>query len=300
MNHLTAMLTAAIVAAALLTLGERAEAGGIPIVINWGDDFIAEQQLPDDFKEHAAGATHIGYHCQHFGFFGLSLWTWDGHWCVFDHEYHREISNELAALALGIEGDDPGKPFFYRVPLGIFVALVVVAGWTAFDIIKRKMFSGRNTVGRTRDPDLEAIDEEISQKQAAIEQHVMQLIEEGNAVEAHTLYANTCNTFGEWELPTKTLWALIVALDRQKQHAKVLPLMTEYVERCPDAPARVRLRLAQLLLTVASRPIKALQILDTIDIATLDEQKQRIVSQLRAKAEQLSANEDGDLRLADE
>src|SRR6185295_5887475 len=118
------------VSIAYLGLPAKAEAARIPIVINSGDTFIAERPLPSALKGVVPDATHLGYHCQYFGVFWLSLWTWDGHWCAYNDRVHYPLPDKAAALALGVSGSDPGKPFFYRFPFGLFLIVVLIGGWT--------------------------------------------------------------------------------------------------------------------------------------------------------------------------
>lgn len=307
MSLRTVILAGMLAAVCLLVFAERAEARrrGI-VVINYGDKFLAEQSIPKEIKDQAPEMKKLAYHCQHFGILWLTLWTWDGKWCVHnDVDSYIELPDEVAAEALGKSGGSPGKPFFYRFPFGLFLSLVALAGWTVYESVNRKITSGGKPPRRAPTPfddDAEPMLEvdDASQKQAAIEEHIAKLLEEGNANDAHRLYVNSCAKMGEWDLSEKNSMGLILALDRAKRHQDAMPLMLRYVEINPNAPIRFRLKLAQLLLTVDVRPVKAIEVLDTVDTTALDAKTQQIVAKLRTKADQIAASEDSELRLADD
>ena len=312
----------------LLALPDRAQARGIPIIYNTGDTSFAERPLPATLRGLTRDATHMGYHCQHFGLFWITLWTWDGQWAIYNDKVVYKLPDEVAAVALGIAGKDPGKPFFYRFPLGLLLITVVTVGWGGYELIKYKVNAWSAAVGKSepaamtwsptaipsRTPQLPApdyikqeteeaepyeLEAEHRQRQVAIEEQVTRLLGEGQPKDAHRLYVNARQKLGDWDLPPKTLLTLIIALDRDKQPAEVLPLLLRYVEQTPGAPARLRLRLAQLLLTVQPRPAKALEVLKAVDARSLDEASKKIASQLRAKAEHLAAEDESELRLAE-
>lgn len=117
--------------------------------------------------------------------------------------------------------------------------------------------------------------------------------------DAHRLYVNARPKLGNWDLPPKSLLAMIIALDREKRYQDVLPLLTRYVELVPAAPVKLRLKLAQLLLTVEPRPSKALEVLSQVPLTALDASTEKIHAQLRAQAEKLAASEESELRLAE-
>jgi len=142
MKCCTLALTTIVAGIGLLACPDQAEARrGIPVIVNWGDHFFAEQPLPAELKPAARDATHLGYHCQHFGIFWLTLWTWDGCWCVYNDNTYYELPDEVAAAALGLSGTNPGKPFFYRFPFGLFLITVVLGGWGGCEVIKHQVNS---------------------------------------------------------------------------------------------------------------------------------------------------------------
>ena len=126
------------------------------------------------------------------------------------------------------------------------------------------------------------------------------MIDEGNAPEAHQLYVNSSQRFGHWDLPEATLLGLITGLDREKRYDAMLPMMSDYAKRYPQGSVLVRLKLAQLLLEHERRPAKAMRVIDAIDPAELNERMQQAVARMRTKAQQLAADDDGELELSDE
>jgi len=326
----TLALTAVVAGIVLLACPDRAEARRrIPFIVNSGDHFFAKQPVPAELKVAVQDATHLGYHCQHFGLFYLTLWTWDGCWCVYNDNTYYELPDEVAAAALGVSGSNPGKPFFYRFPFGLFLLSLIVVAWGGWETVKYQVNARSNRAAQPSkkpspkkallkksppkkapqtalqpDPsfqldELAAMEEDPLQKQAGIEEHVTRLVSEGKVDDAHRLYVNSQQKLGVWDLPPKTLLAMIVALDRQKRHPEVLPLLLRYVQLVPNAPTLLKLKLAQLLLTVEPRPSKALEVLNQVPLTSLDEKTEKIHAQLRAQAEKLAASEETELRLAE-
>jgi membrane associated rhomboid family serine protease len=90
-----------------------------------------------------------------------------------------------------------------------------------------------------------------------------------------------------WDLPENDLFNLILALHKNKLWAESVPVMAEYIAKHPLKAALVRLKLAQILVTVEKRPAQALKQMAKIDGAALDARQREFLEKLRAKAEQL-------------
>ncbi|MGA2061143.1 MAG: hypothetical protein ABSG67_11725, partial [Thermoguttaceae bacterium] len=91
----------------------------------------------------------------------------------------------------------------------------------------------------------------------------------------------------DWDLPENDLFKLILALHKNKLWAESVPVMVEYIAKHPLKAALVRLKLAQILVTVENRPAQALKQMAQIDAAALDARQRDFLEKLRAKAEQL-------------
>ena len=178
--------------------------------------------------------------------------------------------------------------------------LVDCEGWDYFSVRAGRHIKSSWEMREQEDDDTVHYEKGVSQKQTAIEQHVQRLLDEGNAEEAHRLYVNSSHGLGQWDLPEETLLGLITGLDREKRYDAVLPVMTNYVERYPQGSILVRLKLAQLLLEREKRPAKAMRVIEMIEPAQLNERMQQALARMRTKAEQLAADDDTELELADE
>ncbi len=75
---------------------------------------------------------------------------------------------------------------------------------------------------------------------------------------------------------------------------EALPVLQEYVERCP-ADARMRLRLAAMNVEIQERPRYALRVLAKMDSESLDQRLRRWRSKIEARARQMI--DDGVLEL---
>lgn len=114
----------------------------------------------------------------------------------------------------------------------------------------------------------------------------------GAALELHNA---SCARVPGWELPERELHDLIKALHAEQRFVESMPLMAEFARRFPAAGVRVRLRLAQLLITVQCRPRKALAVLAELPGDPLSPQLEAARGQLIRRANRLIA--DGELEV---
>jgi hypothetical protein len=74
--------------------------------------------------------------------------------------------------------------------------------------------------------------------------------------------------------------------------------MVRFIQRYPEKSTRVRLRLAQVLISTENRPARALQVLDKVQGSSLTEDLQKLLMQLRQRATQMLP--DGELEIEGE
>lgn len=80
LKHKLGALVAVAVAVAAMALPMAAQAKGIPLLFNTGDELFEAAELPAVLKadpELASGNWKLGFKCQHFGVFYADAWTWD-------------------------------------------------------------------------------------------------------------------------------------------------------------------------------------------------------------------------------
>ncbi len=100
-------------------------------------------------------------------------------------------------------------------------------------------------------------------------------------------------------MPPDAEWlALIQALLADQDWRTGVTVMEDYLRRSPKPSARVRLRLAQVLVKEQQRPAHALKVLDAIPAGALPENLQAAAGQLRRQAERM--REEGVLELEGE
>ena len=136
--YLSLSIPALAVATVALTASEAHAARGI-MLITHGDDVRHYADLSGEAAAMAAEATghevQVGYLYSQFGVFWLELWTYDGRYCLYHGDNVWELEPEEAAKLIGVEVDALGKPFLYRVPLGLLILLGLGVGaglWRRF------------------------------------------------------------------------------------------------------------------------------------------------------------------------
>ena len=96
----------------------------------------------------------------------------------------------------------------------------------------------------------------------------------------------------------KTLIALIKALHDDRLWADSVPVMVHYLRLFPQQDARVRLKLAQVLIREQKRPSQALRVLQKIPTNALPEKLERARTQLEQEA--IKRRDEGELELESE
>jgi membrane associated rhomboid family serine protease len=120
-------------------------------------------------------------------------------------------------------------------------------------------------------------------------------LEAGSTAEAYASYDKSVRTVVGWMPPDADWLALIQALLALEDWRTGVTVMEDYLRRSPKPTARVRLRLAQVLVHQLERPAHALKVLDEIPAGTLPANLEAAANSLRRLAEQM--REDGVLEL---
>lgn len=100
-------------------------------------------------------------------------------------------------------------------------------------------------------------------RSTALLEQLRAAVTEGHAAAALALYQKIDEGRGAWTPPEADLLALIKLLHKSDRWVESIPLMDQYVHRFPKAAAKMRLKLAQLLVQ-EQRPMRALRILADI------------------------------------
>jgi membrane associated rhomboid family serine protease len=112
-------------------------------------------------------------------------------------------------------------------------------------------------------------------------------LEAGSVAEAYASYDKSVRTIAGWMPPDPDWLALIQALLAAEDWRTAATVMEDYLRRSPKPTARVRLRLAQVLVKDFQRPTHALKVLDDIPAGALPPNLETTASQLRRQAEQM-------------
>jgi membrane associated rhomboid family serine protease len=133
---------------------------------------------------------------------------------------------------------------------------------------------------------------------AAATRRLQAHLEAGAVAEAYASYDKSVRTIAGWLPPDADWLALIQALLEAQDWRTGVTVMEDYLRRSPRPSARVRLRLAQILVKEQQRPAHALKVLDEIPKGALPENLQTAANQLRRQAERM--REEGVLELEGE
>ncbi len=130
---------------------------------------------------------------------------------------------------------------------------------------------------------------------AAATRRLQGYLEAGSTEEAHATYDKSIRTIPGWMPPDADWLALIQALLTAQDWRTGAAVMEDYLRRSARPTARVRLRLAQILVKEAQRPVHALKVLDEIPAGALPANLETAANQLRRQAETM--RDDGVLEL---
>lgn len=127
-----ALCLPALALAGTALMSEPAHAGKGLMIVTHGDAIAHYADLTGEGKRLAEESTghevRLGYLYQQFGVFWLELWSWDGAFVLYQEDKVWNLTDEEAAMLLGVQPGELGKPFLYRFPLGLLILGGVVAG----------------------------------------------------------------------------------------------------------------------------------------------------------------------------
>lgn len=124
----------------LAALGVVADAATVQarrgfVLIGTGDTIARRADLSDDLvveaqEEFGYAEPVIGYRYEYFSVFFLDLATFEGEYVIFEEDGDSYVPlTEEDLVSLGTSADELGKPFFYHVPYGWPILLVLGGLW---------------------------------------------------------------------------------------------------------------------------------------------------------------------------
>jgi hypothetical protein len=113
-----------------------------------------------------------------------------------------------------------------------------------------------------------------------------ELLAEGQIDGALALHLALGRSMHDWELSESELLALIKGLHARQNWIASIPLMADYLRRWPERSAKMRLKLAQILIG-QQRPAQALEVLAKIGPGALDSKLEAMKKSLQRQAEEL-------------
>ncbi|QEH34547.1 Rhomboid family protein [Aquisphaera giovannonii] len=123
---------------------------------------------------------------------------------------------------------------------------------------------------------------------------VRRLIDEADYEAAVAAYAKAASGLRGWP-PQPELYAFIKAMHARQAEVESVPLMRDHCRRYPAESAKMRLKLAQVLMRQCQRPAAAIRILDEAPAGTIPADLEPVLAKLRRQAEAL--REEGVLEL---
>ncbi len=121
---------------------------------------------------------------------------------------------------------------------------------------------------------------------ADAQSRLQELFAAGQIDGALALHLALSRSMKDWELSERDLLTLIKGLHAQKNWIGSIPLMADYLRRWPERGAKMRLKLAQILIG-QQRPAQALEVLAKIAPGTLDSKLEAMKKSLERQAEEL-------------
>ncbi len=122
----------------------------------------------------------------------------------------------------------------------------------------------------------------------------------GEIEAALAVYQKRSRSRPDWQLSEADCRDLAEALLEQHAWDDAVAVMRDHVRSAFEPSARIRLKLAQILIQKLSRPLQALKFLDEIPEGTLPESLEAIRRELVREATAIQEDEDGPLELQDE
>jgi hypothetical protein len=143
----------------------------------------------------------------------------------------------------------------------------------------------------------ELADRNQSRHEAALA-HIRQMLSAQSPEAALALDDKMRRQSNQWALPKDEHKLLIRQLHEQGVWGPSLPLMVEYLRRYPDASTRMRLRLAQVLITKVEQPAQGMRVLSKIPAGSLDDKLESARMKMLRQAQAL--REEGAMELETE
>ena len=184
-----------------------------------------------------------------------------------------------------------------------FAVAIVLLKWNFVDCENWDVFAvlqSREGQAKQKRPDARkaaAKQKRLADESSAALANFDTCLAQGRAVEALALHVRMSQSHGDWQLTQPQLLELIKALHKQKLWSQSIAPMVAYLA-APDAAPRVRLRLAQILLTHEKRPAAPLSVLEKIPPHSLSGELRTTYDQIERLARKAYA--EGDLEPDDE
>jgi hypothetical protein len=171
-------------------------------------------------------------------------------------------------------------------------------GWDLFHVLRGSEGEVQRR-RRSRDEEEEDDATPVQLNPADSLKHLAAMAGAGHTVAVPALYQRLRRDARNQPLPRVELVELIKAMHEHEAWADSIPIMVDCLRMHPDKSARVRLRLAQVVLTQQNRPSQALRVLHKIEPGELPENLETARRQLVKKAEKMRAEGEMELQTED-
>jgi membrane associated rhomboid family serine protease len=161
---------------------------------------------------------------------------------------------------------------------------------------KRKERAGRKPKGRGTGSPVKSIVDPSTQALRAIREH----LDLGEVEAALAVYRKTTGSRPDWQFPESDCRDLAKALLEQHAWEDAAAVMRDHVRFAFEPSARIRLKLAQVLIEKLARPMQALKVLEEIPEGTLSESLEEIRQRLVQQATEIHEDEEGPMEFQDE
>ncbi len=123
----------------LATPTEVSARKGIFLIFGSGESITDVQEVAPAARQHLPAGTpkdyRIGFFYKRFHIFFLSLWTYEGKYVVYSGDRYIPITAQELKNLTGKSEDEHGKPFFYTIPVVIFLIILAAIGFVLLGIV---------------------------------------------------------------------------------------------------------------------------------------------------------------------
>jgi membrane associated rhomboid family serine protease len=188
---------------------------------------------------------------------------------------------QMSSAMLHLAGALPG---FAIAAVMVKTELVDCENWDIFAVMGQREGQKVAKKKKVDHKQVAARQEQRAARLAAATRQFQHSLAAGHGLEALAIHERAASGNFGWQLDQPARLALIKALHQEKAWSQSILPMVDYLRDAADGAPRVRLRLAQILITTENRPGRALSVLEKIPAGSLAPDLEKTRRQLESQA----------------